>query len=300
MSIKNFIRSLTPSFALQIFRSIKKKRRRNTIEKDLESGLALSCADLENQFRSIGLREGDSVLVHCAFSKIGPVSGGPATFIQALKNTVGLNGNILMPSSPNDSFQLDYIQKIKSFDVQNEPSKMGWLSEVFRKSEQVFRSAHPAEPVCAWGKDAKWLTENHEIDGTAYGLNSPFYKLTEINGKILYIGVTLDNAGTSLHILEDAVPNFPFPVYRPETYSISILNEGKSYVVTTKVHNPEQSKKRKCDALLPLFESEKVAFQVKIGNAPTWLFEAQPMFKVMMREFQENGITMYTPKGKFE
>lgn len=282
---------------LQILRSIKKKRTRKNIEKELQIGAALNCEDLEKQFRFIGIQEGDSVLVHCAFSKIGPVVGGPETFIQALKNVVGAEGNILMPSSPNNSFQLEYIQKIQSFDVQNEPSKMGWLSEKFRKSEQIFRSAHPAEPVCAWGKNAKWLTENHEIDGTAYGKNSPFYKLTELNGKILYIGVTLDNAGTSLHILEDAVQDFPYPVYRPESYKISILNEGRTYEIVTKVHNPEQSKKRKCDQLLPLFEAEKVAVKVKIGNAPTWLFEAKPMLDVMLFKFQEKGVTMYTPHG---
>ncbi|MFA7274504.1 MAG: AAC(3) family N-acetyltransferase [Crocinitomicaceae bacterium] len=297
MNTRDLIRSLTPPFVLQILRSIKKKRTRQNIEKELQIGEALSCADLEKEFRSIGIHAGDSVLVHCAFSKIGPVAGGPETFIQALKNVVGAEGNILMPSSPNDSFQLEYIQKIQSFDVQNEPSKMGWLSETFRKSEHVLRSVHPAEPVCAWGKNARWLTENHELDGTAYGKNSPFYKLTEINGKILYIGVTLDNAGTSLHILEDAVQDFPYPVYRPESYKISILNEGRTFDVVTKVHNPEQSKKRKCDQLLPLFEEENVAIKVKIGMAPTWLFEAKPMLEVMLNKFQEKGVTMYTPKG---
>jgi aminoglycoside 3-N-acetyltransferase len=297
MSSRDLIRSLTPKFALQILRNVKKKRTRKNIEKDLQTGNVLRCDDLENQFSAIGIHRGDSVLVHCAFSKIGPVAGGPETFIQALKNTVGAEGNILMPSSPNNSFQLKYIQKIQSFDVQNEPSKMGWLSETFRKSEHVFRSAHPAEPVCAWGKNAKWLTENHEMDGTAYGKNSPFHKLTEINGKILYIGVTLDNAGTSLHILEDAVQDFPFPVYRPESYKISIVNKGETYDILTKVHNPEQSKKRKCDELLPLFEAENVATKVKIGQAPTWLFHAKPMLEVMLNKFQEKKITMYTPQG---
>ncbi|MBI3238979.1 MAG: AAC(3) family N-acetyltransferase, partial [Flavobacteriia bacterium] len=117
-------------------------------------------------------------------------------------------------------------------------------------------------------------------------------------GKILYIGVTLANAGTSLHLLEDAVTQFKFPVYYPELFSVKVkLVTGELKTVQTKVHNPEWSAKRRCDELIPLFE-QKGAFQkVMIGNAPTLLVDAQRMLEVMISEYEQRGVTMYTPNG---
>jgi aminoglycoside 3-N-acetyltransferase len=295
MAFRDTLRSWTPEFLLQIFRDFQRKKTRKAISNKLENKEFLILEDLEKNLIAIGIEKNDSVLVHCAFSKLGPVEGGPATFIQALKNVVTVEGNILMPSSPNASFQLEYIQNLKEFDVQNEPSKMGWLSEVFRKEENVLRSAHPTEPVCVWGVDANWFVDNHEMDGTAYGKNSPFYKLTEKKGKILYIGVTLDNAGTSLHVLEDAVENFPYPVYTEKSFEVKIKNGDKYYPIETKVHNPNQSKLRRCDELLPMFEASKCARKVQIGEAPTWVFDAKRMLDCMLDNFHEKGVTMYTP-----
>lgn len=297
MALRDTLRSLTPQFLLDLFRGYKRKKTRSTIQDQLNSGEVLSQEDLGNQIKSLGVSEGNHVLVHCALSKLGAVDGGPQTLIDAFKKVIGENGNILMPSSPNASFQLEYIQNINIFDVDNEPSKMGAVSETFRENENVLRSAHPTEPVCVWGKDALWYTAGHETDGTAYGKNSPFYKLTEKKGKVLYIGVTLDNAGTSLHVLEDAVENFKYPVYAEEIFTVQIKNGEELKTIQTKVHNPEQSKKRRCDELLPMFIEKDVAKKLQLGVAETWVFDAEKMLNVMLEEYNNNGVTMYTPFG---
>ncbi len=68
-------------------------------------------------------------------------------------------------------------------------------------------------------------------------------------------------------------------------------------MVTTKVHNPEYSKKRRCDELLPMFLSEGVYSEVMIGKAKTLVFDAKKMFEVMVTAFADRGITMYNPEG---
>jgi aminoglycoside 3-N-acetyltransferase len=297
MAFRDTLRSLTPEFILIFFRNHKRKQTRQFIDNQLKNGDVLTQIDLESQLKTLGIKAGDDVLVHCAFSKLGAVAGGPQTFIDALKNVIGEKGNLLMPSSPNASFQLDYIQNLQLFDVDNDVSKMGAVSEVFRKNDRVFRSAHPTEPVCVWGKEAIWYTEGHEKDGTAYGPNSPFKKLADKGGKILYIGVTLDNAGTSLHTLEDAVADFKFPVYYPETFIVKVNKGGEAFEIQTKVHNPEQSKKRRCDELIPLFEEKKVAVKMKFAATEVWVFDARKMLEVMIKAYEQHGITMYTPKG---
>ena len=264
-----------------------------------ESGDILTKEHIVQDLIRIGIQSGDSVLVHCSMSKIGYLENGPKTLIEALKEVVGINGNLLMPSSPNSSFQLDYIRSLKEFDVNHSPSALGAVSETFRNIEGVKRSLSPTEPVCAFGPMADWLVEGHIGEETPYTSNSPFARLTELNGKILYIGVTLDNAGTSLHLLEDAVPDFKYPVYHSTPFNINIRDEnGSRHTVQVKVHNPVFSKKRKCDQLIPLFLETGVAKMGEIGKAKTFCFDAAMMLQVMIKEYNERGVTMYTPHGE--
>lgn len=297
-ALKNFIRSLVPDKLLNSYRERKKDKRRKSIQDQAEKGEGLTLDGLIEQLRTCGLEEGDSVLVHSSLSKIGFVEGGPKTFVEGLLTVIGPSGNLLMPSSPNPGYQLDYIRNLTQFDVANDPSKMGAITEYFRKLPGVLRSESPTEPVCCFGPKADWFTNGHLGETTPYTKNSPFARLAEANGKILYVGVTLDNAGTSLHVLEDAVPDFKYPVYYPEVFDVSVKRTNGDLVpVSVKVHNPEQSAKRKCDGLLPMFESKGVMTRSTIGNAPTLVFDAAKMLEVMIAEYEENGVTMYTPTG---
>lgn len=296
--LKNFIRSLVPTKLLNAYRERKKEKQRKELKQQAERGEALTLDQLLADIHNCGIKPGDSVLVHSSFSKIGFVEGGPKTFVDALLKAVGESGNLLMPSSPNAGYQLDYIRNLTEFDVQKDPSRMGAITECFRTLPGVLRSESPTEPVCCFGPKASWFTNGHLGEETPYTKNSPFARLAEAGGKILYIGVTLDNAGTSLHVLEDAVSDFKFPVYYPEVFRVSVKRtNGEVVPVSVKVHNPEQSAKRKCDGLLPLFEEKGVMKRSTIGKAKTLVFDAQKMLEVMIDEYQINGVTMYTPIG---
>lgn len=296
--MRDFIRKITPQFLLNWYRQYKKKKVRSEINYQAKHNKGWTKEDLKKQLGNIGIVQGDIVLVHSAMSKIGYVNGGPKTVVQALLEVVGPNGHILMPNSPNARFQLDYIQEIESFDVLNDKSKLGAISEYFRNHKDAIRSWHPTEPVSCIGSDSEYFVGSHFNQITPYNQNSPFYRVAERNGKILMIGVTLDNAGTNLHTLEDAVEDFKFPIYYPEIFETKIIDpEGNEHVVKTKVHDPLWSKKRKCDGLIPLFKERNVLEIVKFGNASTLLLDAKKMLDIMIDEYKENGVTMYTPNG---
>lgn len=296
--MRNFIRKITPSFLLNWYRQQKKRKVRAEIERQAKNNKGWTKEDLKNQLKDIGIVDGDTVLVHSAMSKIGFVDGGPKTIVDALLETVGSKGHILMPNSPNARFQLDYIQEIESFDVLNDKSKLGAISEYFRTHKDAIRSWHPTEPVSCIGPDAEYFVGSHFNQPTPYNENSPFYRVAENNGKILMIGVTLDNAGTNLHTLEDAIEDFKYPIYHPTIFETKIVDPaGETHTVKTKVHDPVWSKKRKCDGLIPLFEERNVLEVVKFGNASTLLLEAKKMLDVMIDEYKKNGVTMYTPNG---
>ncbi|MFT5821670.1 MAG: aminoglycoside 3-N-acetyltransferase [Crocinitomix sp.] len=297
MSLKDVVRGLTPSFLLNWNRKRKKNNRNAELANKQSTGKSFTTTDLVKNLEAIGIKPGDSVLVHSSLSRIGHLVGGPKTFIDALIEAVGAEGTVLMPTSPNNVFQLNYIRNTPFFDVLNSPSKTGAITEYFRKLPNAKRSLHPTEPVSAIGKLADYYTEAHFNQLTPYNENSPFYRVSEQKGKILYVGVTLSMAGTNLHTLEDAV-DFKFPVYYKDTFEIDVIDEkGEKHTVKTKVHNPEYSKKRKCDDLIPLFEAEGALVKCRLGEAATLAVDAEKFLAVMIDEYQQNGVTMYTPKG---
>jgi aminoglycoside 3-N-acetyltransferase len=296
--VRTFIRNTTPGFILNCYRFFKKRRKNKQLLINAKDGKGFSKQDIIEDLLKIGIHKGDVLMVHSSLSKIGYVQEGAKSLVEALIEVIGTDGHLLMPNSPNDSFQLEYIQSIDEFDVLNSPSKLGAISEYFRKFPGVKRSAHPTEPVSCWGPDKAFFVDSHFGNLTPYDQNSPFYKVIEKRGKILYLGVTLDNAGTHLHTLEDAIPNFKYPVYCDELFEVKVrMEDGSIHYMKTKVHNPEQSKKRKCDGLIPLFESEGVLSQVTVGNAKSLILDAHGMFECMQKHYYDNGVTMYTPKG---
>lgn len=297
MSLKDFIRKSTPRFLLEMNRKRKKNRRKRALEQMARSGQVITQEHLEADFRKAGIRQGDAVLVHSSLSKIGFLKEGPKTFVDALMRVVGADGTILMPTSPNAVYQYDFIRENKVFDVLNTPSKTGKITEYFRTLPGVKRSWHPTEPVSGWGAAADYFLDAHFGQLTPYTRQSPFYKISEKHGKLLYVGVTLDMAGTNLHTLEDAVA-FKFPVYAEEIFEVAIVDpSGKTHCVKTKVHNPEFSKKRRCDELIPMFEKAGVIQKVKIGQADTLVADAAGFLETMLRAYEERGVTMYTPQG---
>jgi aminoglycoside 3-N-acetyltransferase len=293
MSLKDFVRRTAPTFLL----SWNRKRKKNKRNSEFKSQSHITKQDLLNNLKEIGIQNNDVLLVHSSLSRIGFLEDGPKTLVDALIEAVGPAGHILMPTSPNNVYQLNYIRETPFFDVLNTPSKTGKTTEYFRNLPTTVRSLHPTEPVSVLGPRADYFVKDHFAQLTPYNENSPFFKVSKEGGKILYIGVSLSMAGTNLHTLEDAV-DFKFPVYHTEIFDFKVIDDkGKKHSVQTKVHDPNWSKKRKCDDLIPLFEEQGALKKVKIGQAESLLVDAGKFLDVMIKEYETNGVTMYTPKG---
>jgi aminoglycoside 3-N-acetyltransferase len=295
--LKKIVLKYAPEFMLQLAKKLKKSLRKKQLKKQQKTNKGIRKEQLVNDLEKIGIKKGDSVLVHSSLSKIGFVEEGPKTIIEALFEVVGESGTLLFPAFPAKGRNKTYLEEHPFFDLQNTPSQMGSITEYFRKLPGVFRSFHPTDSVCAKGPLAEYYTNSHFGQLTPYNENSPFRKLCNKDGKILMLGTTLNGACTNLHTLEDAV-DFKFPVYDAEVFSVKMINEnGKERTMQTKVHNPDYSAKRNCDALKPMFEKEKVLVNGKIGEADSMLIDAKRMLDVMIKNYKEKGITMYTPFG---
>lgn len=172
-------------------------------------------SDIVNALKSVGLENGDSVIVHTSLRKIGYVCGGAQTIIEALVETVGSEGTIMMPAQSwknldpetgvhwnADEADWDKIRENwPAYDKAITPTNsMGAVAEMFRSWPGAVRSDHPARSVAAWGKNAVYLTENHDISNI-FGDTSPIGKLYDLDGKVLLIGVDHDK-NTSLHLAD--------------------------------------------------------------------------------------------------
>lgn len=295
--MRKLLRKILPQALIDVYKQGKKRAAARQREELAKNSQAVSAVDIITTLQGQGIHEGDVLMVHSSLRKIGLVEKGADTLINSLVTTLGKEGTLMMPSFPAIGFNYDYLKTKPLFDVRHTPSRMGVVTETFRKRAGVLRSLHPTDPVIALGKEAAYLVKDHFGQMTPYNDNSPFYRLCALNGKILMIGVGLESL-TNLHTLEDAVPDFKYPVYHDTLFTTELIDAaGNRQTMQTKVHNPMYSKKRRCNDLLPHFEAAGILKRFRLGLADCLLIDAQAMHAWMLENYNNRGITMYTPQG---
>jgi len=161
-----------------------------------------------SDLKKIGVEQGDVLFIHSSFKSIGKVEGGAQTVIDALMESVGESGTILMPV-----FNL-VKDRLGTWDVKTTPSTTGYLTEYFRTMPGTFRSDHYCHSVAARGANACEFVSghrgargmvspwDHEQFGCDFGYESPFMKLyLHPKSKILMLGVDY-RSSTFCHLVE--------------------------------------------------------------------------------------------------
>lgn len=177
--------------------------------------------DILNALADAGVNNGQTIMVHTSLSSLGFVCGGAQTVIEALLESVGTDGTIMMPTQswknldpscgvhweePEEWWQL-IRDNWPAYNKDITPTNtMGAVAEMFRKWPGTVRSDHPARSVAALGKYADYLTKDHDLSNI-FGDGSPIGKLYELDGYVLLIGVGYDK-NTSIH-LADARAEYP-------------------------------------------------------------------------------------------
>lgn len=209
--------------------------------------------ELAAGLRSLGIEKGDAVMMHSSFSPYNGFRGSPGAVIDALRRVLGEEGTLLMVSLPYRSSTIEYLKDYKGFDVRKTPSAMGLISEIFRKRDGALRSLHPTHPVLAQGPKAEWVLGGHENCLYACGPGSPFEKLAQLDGKVLFFNAPFATF-TFFHYLEHRVSEkIRFPLYAEEPFEVPILDRrGERIAVKAKVFSPEAIRRRR----LPFFEAE--------------------------------------------
>lgn len=157
--------------------------------------------DLCEMLSSMGVQKGMVIFLQADTKKLGYLTGGEQTLIEAVMEVVGYDGTIVMPSFTPQLADPSCVKKNISreswehvrkhalpFDRRlSAPCTPDPLVHQFLRNEGVVRSYHPLYSFCAWGKYAKLICDKHPLH---FGLNqdSPLGKVVEFNGFVLMLG----------------------------------------------------------------------------------------------------------------
>jgi aminoglycoside 3-N-acetyltransferase len=252
---------------------------------------------LKKALRQLGIKQGDTLFVHSSFSIFSGFQGSPQDVINCLIDVVGENGNLLMPSMQYRSSSYEHLQRKELFDVRKTFSKMGLITEVFRRKKGVLRSLHPTHSVLAWGKDAAWIVHGHEHCMYPCGKNTPFDWFRSLNGKVLFFDVPF-NTFTFIHHIEDLIKNeLPFPLYRKEPIAANVLDlEGREITVVTYVFSDEAVRLRRPLILEKHLLKKDLIRKEKIGGTSLMLVAAEDAVRCS-REMLAKKVYFYKGAG---
>lgn len=158
--------------------------------------------DVKRGLKRLGLKRGDVVGVHSSLSSFGYVEGGADPVIDALLETVGKEGAIVMPAYSGNRKEIERTRreaelgvtwkyKILPYNPQETPCWTGKIPDTFRKRKGAIRSLNPTHSLAAIGPKANELVQ---------GWN----KLLEADGYILLMGVDL-GCCSAMHLAEERV-----------------------------------------------------------------------------------------------
>ena len=222
----------------------------------------------------LGIKEGAIILVHSSLKSLGYVPGGPETVISGILDALGDKGTLLIPALSYKYVNADPNNPV--FDVLNTPSNVGANSEYFRKRQGTIRSVHPTHSVCGTGLYADEFLKDHIMDTTPCGPNSPFRKLSEYGGKILFLGCGI-GPNTSMHGVEE-LAEAPYLFKYSCKYRI-IHCDGHVTFMTSMLHYFNDHKlEQRYDRVESILDRD----EIKSGNvlaAKAYLIDASALWK---------------------
>jgi aminoglycoside N3'-acetyltransferase len=238
-----------------------------------------SRSELLAQLRAIGVQEGSVLQVHCAFSKVAPVEGGPEALIRALIEALGPSGTLVMPSMTSDDE--------RPFDPGTTHCKeMGIVPDMFWRMAGVARSDSP-HSFAAFGPHAAGVLAPHAVE-VPHGPASPVGRVVDLDGIILLIGVGHD-ANTTVHLAE----NMENVQYHVPKYSIALRN-GRPIRIDYTEPSSCCARFSRIDAVLDGLAAQRRGF---VGNAPARLVRARSVVDAARHLLARDPRAFLHPQG---
>jgi len=253
---------------------------------------AIGRAEIVTALKGVGIAPGDLLLVHSAMSPLGYIEGGADTVIDALQEVIGNEGTLLMPAFSNSHVYLggDSLARraFRPFNPAVPDAWTGRIPNVFLQRQGVLRSAHPSHSVAGSGPLAAACLRDHLETDSPTGRSSPFGKLLDHGGKMLWLGADLAST-TFFHFLED-VAELP---YLKDAVCMVANPDGSQRPVVVPKHLPghrefyhfpgEETKMYR-----RLLQDGLQIHTAPLGYATIKAIDAQPMYDLGMRALADD------------
>lgn len=135
---------------------------------------------IATDLRALGLKVGDTVILHSSLASLGKVAGGAETVVKAFFDVLGKSGTLVVPTF----------------------GALGILTDTVKKWPGAVQSIHPLASVAAVGAHAAEICEDHWKADLAHGENTPYTRIADLGGYICLLGVDQDR-NTTLHTVEE-------------------------------------------------------------------------------------------------
>lgn len=252
---------------------------------------------LVGALRRLGVAAGDAVMLHSAFEPHHGFRGTSDDAIDAFQRAIGPDGHLLMVSMPYRSSSIEYLEKGKTFDVRRTPSGMGLVSEMFRRRPGVLRSLHPTHPVLAAGPRAAWFIAGHEHCLHPCGPGTPFDRLLEADGKVVFFNVGFAYF-TFFHWLEHRVATrLGLPLYAEPPFDAPVVAaDGTRRIVRTYVYSRAAIRRRRYDILESRLRRERVIRRTRVGATTVLAVNLRDVTECVDRMLRD-GVIFYDMDG---
>jgi aminoglycoside 3-N-acetyltransferase len=219
---------------------------------------------LAAQLWALGVERGAVLVVHTSFRAVGPVLGGPAGVIAALREALGPEGTLVMPTMTDGE---------GIYDATTTPThEMGVVAETFWRLPGVVRSPHPGASFAALGPQARAICAAHPLS-PPHGHDSPVGRAYDAGGQVLLLGVR-HSENTTMHLAED-LGSVPYAVVHP----CVVVENGVP--VTMDLAEPDHCCQgfNRVDAVLRARGLQREGF---VGNAPSRLCRSRDVVDVAL------------------
>jgi aminoglycoside 3-N-acetyltransferase len=164
-----------------------------------------------NYWLGSGLTKGDTVLLHSSMRRLikflmdSDVSEPPKIILDSLLEFIGNKGTLVLPL-----FNFDFT-KNQFYSAISTPSQMGAITEYARLNYAGVQTGHPVYPFYAVGHNQKEFANVNNV--SAYGIDSPFAKIVELEGKIAAVDLPDSGCMTFYHYIEEMC-QVPYRYYK--------------------------------------------------------------------------------------
>lgn len=238
---------------------------------------------LREVLTTLGIRRGSILMVHAGLSRFGYVLGGPATVIETLREVLGPEGTLVMPTHSLN------VLGAAPFDPQLSPSTTGAVTEYFRRLPGVLRSAHPTHSVAALGPAADELTRGHRATQAPLDRHGFWGRLYDRNGDVLLLcpirSCTIFHAGETWADLPLA----------PLIAHVATASGGRRTVSIPK--GPWHVEHFESTMAEPLL-AKKIMRQAQLGDAPVYFGPARAMANMSVDVNRQNPMVSIAKDGQ--